>query len=78
VGGVDINIRDVTPAAVLAYLDGKGPVTAGWGLKFHTLDRFYRLQSAAALPRVRHCQRICRNYHHRSSRISILARSCGG
>lgn len=42
VGGVDVNIRDVTPAAVLAYLEGKGPVTAGWGLKFHTLDRFYR------------------------------------
>jgi integrase/recombinase XerD len=42
VGGVDVNIRDVTPATVLAYLDGKGPVTAGWGLKFHTLDRFYR------------------------------------
>jgi integrase/recombinase XerD len=42
VGGVDVNIRDVTPAAVLAYLDGKGPVTAGWDLKFHILDRFYR------------------------------------
>jgi integrase/recombinase XerD len=42
VGGVDVNIGDVTAAAVLAYLDGKGPVTASWGLKFHTLDRFYR------------------------------------
>ena len=41
-GGADVNMRDVTPAAVLAYLDGKGPVTAGWGLRFHTLDRFYR------------------------------------
>jgi site-specific recombinase XerD len=41
-GGVDVNMRDVTPAAVLTYLDGKGPVTAGWGLRFHTLDRFYR------------------------------------
>jgi integrase/recombinase XerD len=41
-GGVDVNMRDVTPAAVLGYLDGKGPVTAGWGLKFHILDRFYR------------------------------------
>lgn len=42
VGGVHLDMRDVTPAAVLAYLDGKGPVTAGWSLKFHTLDRFYR------------------------------------
>lgn len=42
VGGADVDIRDITPAAVLAYLDGKGPVTAGWGLRFHTVDRFYR------------------------------------
>ena len=42
VGGVGVDIRDVKSAAVHAYLDGKGPVTAGWGLKFHTLDRFYR------------------------------------
>jgi site-specific recombinase XerD len=42
ISGVDADIRDITPAAVLAYLDGKGPVTAGWGLRFHTLDRFYR------------------------------------
>jgi integrase/recombinase XerD len=41
-GGVDVDMRDITPAAVLAYLNGKGPVTAGWGLRFHTLDRFYR------------------------------------
>src|SRR6266481_3958037 len=40
-GGSHVDIRDVTPAAVLAYLDGKEPVTAGWGLKFHILDRFY-------------------------------------
>jgi integrase/recombinase XerD len=40
--GAHVDIRDVTPAAVLAYLDGKGPVTATWGLKFHTLDRFFR------------------------------------
>jgi site-specific recombinase XerD len=42
VGGADVNMGGVTLAVVLAYLDGKGPVTATWGLKFHTLDRFYR------------------------------------
>ena len=77
-GGVDVNMRDVTPAAVLAYLDGKGPVTAGWGLRFHTLDRFYRFAISRGLQRVHHCQRIYRNYHHPSSRISIPTRSCGG
>jgi site-specific recombinase XerD len=40
VGGVDIS--DVTPGAVQAFLDGKGPVTAVWGLKFRVLRSFYR------------------------------------
>ncbi len=39
-GGVDIS--NVTPAAVQAFLDGKGPVTAVWGLKFRVLRSFYR------------------------------------
>jgi integrase/recombinase XerD len=42
VGGAELDIHDVTPAAVLAFLDGKRAVTAGWLLKFRTLDRFYR------------------------------------
>ena len=40
VGGVDIS--NVKPAAVQAFLDGKGPVTAVWGLKFRVLRSFYR------------------------------------
>src|SRR5437867_3822151 len=39
-GGVDIS--NVKPAAVQAFLDGKGPVTAVWGLKFRVLRSFYR------------------------------------
>jgi len=36
------NISNVKPAAVQAFLDGKGPVTAVWGLKFRVLRSFYR------------------------------------
>jgi site-specific recombinase XerD len=40
VGSVDIS--NVKPAAVQAFLKGKGPVTAVWGLKFRVLRSFYR------------------------------------
>jgi len=38
----DVDISHVKPAAVQAFLDGKGPVTAVWGLKFRVLRSFYR------------------------------------
>jgi site-specific recombinase XerD len=38
----DVDILNVKPAAVQAFLDGKGPVTAVWGLKFRVLRSFYR------------------------------------
>lgn len=42
VSGVELDIGDIKPAAVQAFLDGKGPVTAVWGLKFRVLRSFYR------------------------------------
>jgi len=42
VGGIELDISNVKPAAVQAFLDGKGPVTAVWGLKFRILRSFYR------------------------------------
>src|SRR3989442_14103753 len=42
VGGVEVDISNVKPAAVQAFLKGKGPVTAVWGLKFRVLRSFYR------------------------------------
>jgi integrase/recombinase XerD len=42
VGGAELDISDVKPAPVQAFLDGKGRVTAVWGLKFRVLRSFYR------------------------------------
>ena len=42
VGGAKVDISGVKPAATQAFLDGKGPVTAVWGLKFRVLRSFYR------------------------------------
>src|SRR5438034_1230097 len=42
VGDAKVDISGVTPAATQAFLDGKGPVTAVWGLKFRVLRSFYR------------------------------------
>lgn len=42
VGGAKVDISGVTRAATQAFLDGKGPVTAVWGLKFRVLRSFYR------------------------------------
>ena len=42
VGSVKVDISDVKPASVQAFLDGKGPITAVWGLKFRVLRSFYR------------------------------------
>lgn len=38
----DLDIRDVDPDAVQAYIAGKGAITAYWHQKFKVLDRFYR------------------------------------
>lgn len=38
----DIDITEVQPNAVLAFLYGKGPVTSFWFGKFGVLSRFYR------------------------------------
>src|SRR5437870_11602880 len=42
VGDAKVDISGVTPAATQAFLDGKGPVTAVWGLKFRDRRSFYR------------------------------------
>jgi site-specific recombinase XerD len=41
-GGVKVDVSDVKPATVLRFLEGKGPITAVWGLKFRVLRSFYR------------------------------------
>jgi integrase/recombinase XerD len=52
----DIGLRAVTPKAVRQYLEGRGPVTANWLVKYHTLTGFYRFAisrkhvSASPLP----------------------------
>lgn len=38
----DVDITEVQPGAVLAFLAGKGPVTSFWFGKFGVLTRFYR------------------------------------
>ena len=38
----DINITEVDPKSVLAFISGKGPVTIFWQKKFETLKGFYR------------------------------------
>lgn len=38
----DINIAEVRPGAMLAFISGKGPVTATWHQKFSVLTVFYR------------------------------------
>lgn len=38
----DIDIREVAPSSVLAFIAGKGSVTASWHLKFRVLTSFYR------------------------------------
>jgi site-specific recombinase XerD len=38
----DIDIMEVAPGSVQAFIDGKGVVTAFWHQKFRVLDRFYR------------------------------------
>jgi integrase/recombinase XerD len=38
----DIDITEVTPAPVLAYIAGTGPLTSNWHRKFSVLNRFYR------------------------------------
>jgi len=38
----DINITEVEPGSVLAFISGKGPVTISWHYKFKILNGFYR------------------------------------
>jgi len=38
----NIDITRVTPNAVRQYLDGKGPITTNWLVKYYTLTGFYR------------------------------------
>ncbi|MFH1744256.1 MAG: tyrosine-type recombinase/integrase [bacterium] len=38
----DIDVKDIKPDDVLAYLAGKGPVTTFWHQKFKVLNGFYR------------------------------------
>jgi len=38
----DINITEVEPDSVLAFISGKGPVTTWWHKKFIALNNFYR------------------------------------
>jgi integrase/recombinase XerD len=53
----DIPIVSIQAAAVLAFLDGRGPVTANWTKKYHVLSGMYRFAlargwvSASPLPR---------------------------
>lgn len=53
----DIPIANVLAASVLAFLDGRGPVTETWAKKFHVLSGLYRFAlargwvSASPLPR---------------------------
>jgi len=38
----DVEISDVDPDLVVAYINGQGPVTAYWHHKYKVLNRFYR------------------------------------
>ena len=38
----DVDISEVQPKAVLAFISGHGPITAHWASKFSTLRGFYR------------------------------------
>src|SRR6266849_1083364 len=55
----DIDIDEVRPEAVHAFLNGHGPITAGWQVKYCALGGFYRYAlsrgfvAASALPTVR-------------------------
>ena len=46
-----VNLGQVKPRAVRAYLDGKGPVTRHWHRKWETLRPFYRFAVARGLVR---------------------------
>ena len=47
----EVNLAEVEPTAVRAYLDGDGPVTRTWALKWRTLRCFYRFAQARGLAR---------------------------
>lgn len=47
----EVNMGEVKPTAVRAYLDGDGPVTRTWALKWRTLRCFYRFAQARGLAR---------------------------
>ena len=74
-GGVDIS--NVKPAAVQAFLDGKGPVTAVWGLKFRVLRSFYRFAISRGFATHSPLQRACRSCRRRSCHTSTQLRNCG-
>jgi hypothetical protein len=38
----DVEVAEVTSEAVRRYLDGRGPITRFWLLKYHTLTGFFR------------------------------------
>jgi integrase/recombinase XerD len=42
----EVNMGEVEPTAVRAYLDGDGPVTRTWALRWRTLRCFYRFAQA--------------------------------
>jgi integrase/recombinase XerD len=46
-----VSVGQVKPAAARAYLDGHGPVTGSWTLKWGTLRGFYRYAMARSLVR---------------------------
>lgn len=45
-------IASVTPQAVLAYLNGEGPITAYWARKHRVLSGLYRFATARGLASV--------------------------
>ncbi|HVN81346.1 MAG TPA: tyrosine-type recombinase/integrase [Terriglobia bacterium] len=54
----DMDMRDIEPAQICDFINGKGPVTAAWHYRFGLLRRFYRFAlsrgyvSATPLPKI--------------------------
>lgn len=46
-----VSFGDIKPPAVRVFLDGRGPVTTFWPLKWRTLRAFYRFAQARGLAR---------------------------
>jgi integrase/recombinase XerD len=61
----DIDIEEVRPSAVLAFITGTGPVTNRWLECYRVLDGFYRYAIGRGFTKRLRSLRILRGIHRR-------------